>query len=1052
MKKSSLPPVLSLVLVPVVAVVLALAAWFAGPRLGLSTVTARWTAGAILLAAVLALVAWAVVRAVRAPRAGRTPGFARAASSGPVGSSSVGERLDRTIQWLKSSKLAETGRDPVYQLPWYLLLGAAGSGKSTLVVQSGFSFSYTEPKKPLGRPTVTPTEGCDLWVANEAVFIDPSGTFFSSDAAKGTWHATLDQIKQRRKARPVDGIVLVVDSGALLALGHDELRLEAERSRSFLDMTSKAFGMVLPVYLVFSKADEIDGFKEFFRGLAGGGSAPLGATFRQEQFQNPHPEEEFRAAFDEIHQSLLARRSAALAGSEGVVQERAFAFPAQLPLIRNQLSEFIEVLFQADQFREQPLFRGFYLTSALQTGETRSPVADLLSAKAGLPPVAATPAQETKGYFINPLFTRVVISDRGLAGLSQSVRRWRLRWRMAALALAGIVLPIVLLASSFGAYEDSRALFTSAAAVERLAATDGKTTETLAALAALQRRLESFECLGQTDRCQVRGRRFYWGLYPGEAALDQARTAYLDKLRQLFLDPLVGADTRLGQKYNGLRIQLDLIAAAAAPAAAKTSAADFDPGKTYSLLKTFLMLSSESRADPAFLESQMRDYWVQGVQDRDKPVALSLLRYYLHQLGDHHNPAYRLARTRADDETVDRARKLLLVVEPDRYYYGILQADGQRKVDSITLGGILGGQASTVLDAAKTVEGTYTKAGWESFAKDEIAAMTKDYDQQRSWVLGIPAGSPGEAKIDQQLRTLYFNDYQQRWWDFLKSIEVRRVGSFQEAADKISQLTDPKGSPLALLMKAVSLNTFDDLDRVKPGDSQAAQAALDGAGGMRFAVAQSFQGIHSLVARKENQESPLDQYLKTLSRLQVVVRTFLDANQPAGQIPEIGREGDNVLQTANALLANLDANTRTVLEPMLKLPVQQVLAIVNRSTPVGTVKDERQRGLTVGGSVKDKGKGMSGATVVLLEAYSDSKFQADKEVARAQAQNGEFQFPNLVNPGPFKICVTKKGETNYYCGDVRLDKSSSGKAYELKRPRSLGIFGGGKLDLTVRIR
>ncbi len=470
------------------------------------------------------------------------------------------------------------------------------------------------------------------------------------------------------------------------------------------------------------------------------------------------------------------------------------------------------------------------------------------------------------------------------------------------------------------------------------------------------------------------------------------------------------------------------------------------------------MLSSESRADPAFLDNQMRDYWVQGVQDKDKPVALSLLRYYLHQLGDHRRPAYRLSQSRADNETIDRARKLLLVVEPDRYYYGIIQEEGRRKIDSITLGGIFGGQGSTVLDASKAVDGTYTKVGWESFAKDQIAAMAKDYEEQRSWVLGIPAGSSGEAKIDQKLRTLYFNDYQRSWWDFLKSIEVRRVGSFQDAADKISQLADPQRSPLALLLKAVSLNTFDDLDRVKPGDAQvaqaaqAAQAALDGAGGMRFAVAQSFQGIHSLVARKENQDSPLEQYLKALSRLQVVVRTFLDANQPAGQIPDLGREGDNVLQTANALLANLDASSREVLEPLLKQPVQQVLAILNKATPVGTVKDERQRGLTVGGSVKEKDKGLPGATVVLLEAYSDSKFQADKEVARAQTQNGDFQFPNLVNPGPFKICVTKKGETNYYCGDVRLDKSSSGKAYELKRPRSLVVFGGGKLDLTVRIR
>ena len=1040
--------ILVAILGTVVTLALALAAWFLGPRLGLSPAAAHWSAAAILAVWVLTLVVWLAVRMARSPRA------SRATAPGPPMASAVGERLDRTIQWLKNSKLAESGRDPVYQLPWYLVLGTPASGKSSLIVHSGFSFSYTEPKKPLGKPTVSPTEGCDLWVANNAVFIDPSGTYFESDAIRGTWHSTLDQIKQRRKAKPVDGIILVVDIGSLLALGHDELRLQAERSRSFLDMTAKVFGMVLPVYLVFSKADQVDGFREFFKGLSNGGSTPLGATFRQEQYQNRRPEEEFKISFDEIYESLLARRPAALAASERVDQERAFAFPAQFPLIRTQLSEFVEVLFQADQFREQPLFRGFYFTSSLQTGHSRSPVADLMASKAGLPPVAAdTPVQESKSYFIGPLFTRVVIPDRGLAGLSQVVRRRRMRLRMAGLGIAGILLPVSLVAFSWGAYRDSRGLSTAASAVHRLAASDGKTTETLATLVDLQDRLEAFECGGQTDRCRAHGRRFYWGLAPGETALKEARGEYLEKLKAFFLTPLVNADTRLGQKYNGLRTQLDLISTPAAAAAAAPNQAEFDPARAYNLLKTFLMFSTESRADAAFLEDQVRDYWSQGVQDKDRPLSAALLKYYLHQLGDHHNPAYRLARTRADDESADRVRKLLLVVEPDRYYYGIIQEQGKRKVDSITLDGVLAGQGLDIFEGSgKAIDGTYTKVGWDTFAKDAIAEMTKDYEGQRSWVLGIPAGSPGEAKIDQKLRALYFRDYQQSWWAFLRGVSVKRYASFQDASVKLARLTDSQHSPLVLLFKAASLNTWEDLDRMKPADAQAAQGALDGAGGMRFSVAQSFQGIHTLVAKKENQDSPLEQYLKTLSRLQVVIRTFLDANQPAGQLADIGREGDNVLQTTNALLAGFDANTSQVMEPLLKQPAQQVLAILNKATPVGTVKDERQRGLSVGGSVKEKGKNLAGATVLLMDAYSDSKFQADKEVARTQTQDGSFQFPNLVNPGPFKVCVTKKGDSNYYCGDIRLDRASDGKAYELKRARSLVVFGGGKLDLTVRVR
>ena len=71
---------------------------------------------------------------------------------------------------------------------------------------------------------------------------------------------------------------------------------------------------------------------------------------------------------------------------------------------------------------------------------------------------------------------------------------------------------------------------------------------------------------------------------------------------------------------------------------------------------------------------------------------------------------------------------------------------------------------------------------------------------------------------------------------------------------------------------------------------------------------------------------------------------------------------------------------------------------------------------------------------------------------RTQTRNGDFRFPNPINPGPFKICAIKKGDNSYYCGDVRLGKESEGKTYELREPRSLIVFGGGKLDLTLRFR
>ncbi len=1042
----------TILLTGLISLILILAIWSLGPRVGMPRLAIILVAAVILVAWLLVVVILVVRRKIRTTRS-----FAGSAvtvqPASPEPQQALGDRLERTIQWLKKSKLAKAGRDPIYDLPWYLFIGMQGSGKSTVIAQSGFNFSYTEPKRALGKPSVGPTEGCDLWVANEAVFIDPAGKYFTQDRFMRDWRATLSQIKGHRKVKPIDGIVLVVDVDSLLALSQDSLREQAESTRACLDMTTQEFGMVLPIYLLFSKSDLLDGFKEFFCELGDGGNEPLGATFRREQYRNAHPAHEFRRELDAIYRGFLGRRGLILIDRPGQIQEKVFAFPVQLSLIRDRLSEFVEVLFQLDQFRERPLLRGFYFTSSVQAGRSRDLAADLMTTKCGLPkPAEAERPEGMRSFFVNSLFTKVIIPDRSLAGLSADVRRRRLLARMALVGFAGVILPLVLMVFIWGAYTDNSSLIRALEISREISARDGKTAGNLSILLDLKNRLENLECRGQSGDCRIRGRRFHWGLFAGEQALNEARSVYLENLRLLFTDQLFYGDTSLGHKYNGLKTQLAIMSAPASEQATTSGQKEFNPAQAYTLLKTFLMFSAETKADSAFLEEQTRDYWLHGVQERDQPAAMELLRFYLHQLGDHRNPAYRHARSLADDEVIERIRKLLLVVEPDLYYYGIIEEEGGRRINSVTLAGVLEGKGVQIFDAGSEVEGTFSKVGWDTFVKDKIAEMKKDYEEERSWVLGTSAIGPSQPRIDEKLQSYYFRDYENSWWNFLSRLSVGRFLNFQDASQKLAVLADAQQSPVLSLFKVVAANTWEDMDSEKIKEIAGLDDTPAGTDGGPATVAQDFQSIHNFVSTKENQESPLAQYLKALSRLQVVIRSYLDANQPAAQIGEIGREADAALQVTNGLLVSFDVNSRRAVEPLLKQPIQNVLSILDRATPIGAVQDGRKKSLTVAGIVKEKNKNLDAANVALLEAYSDTKFQAEKEIMRTQTRNGSFQFPKPVNPGPFKICVSKKGDEDFYCGDVRLGQDTDGKAFELKRPRSMLVFGGGKLDLTIRIQ
>jgi type VI secretion system protein ImpL len=1047
----------TLIVAGILALFAVILVWFLGPRLDLSSRTILLIIAGILVLLLLILLLQFVIS-----RQGRARGTVRDRSSQSDHRQGtreleeavvLGERLDHAIRWLKKSKLAESGRDAVYDLPWYLLVGLKESGKSTLVVQSGFSFSYTDPKKAAGKLNFGPTDSCDLWVANEALFIDPSGKHFAENQDTGPCLNMLRQIKERRQQKPVDGLLLVVDVAKLLSTNDVTIRAQADRFRTFLDMTMHEFGMVIPIYLLFNKSDLIEGFQEFFSKPLDRENQVLGATFTKDQYEDQNPEKVFQQEFNQICHSAWSFGLARLIGESQRVREKTFTFPKQLLLMKDRLSEFIGILFQHSQFREKPLFRGFYFTSGVQQERHLDLVADLLSSKVGLP-VGANPegTQGTESYFIKSLLTRVILPDRNLAGLSSAIRRRRLLMRMAFACTVGMILPLVITLFFWGAYRDNDGLI---AAVERAGAIpieNGKSSKNLQDLNELRESLETFDCHGEFDSCETSGRRFNWGLYAGDTVLAKARSVFMAKLNQLFLDQLINGDETLGHKYNGLKTQLRMMAAASS--GNKGTGSDFmeyDPGRAYTLLKTILMLSDANKASPAFLRGQLLEYWRQGVQEKDESEAMALLKFYLHQLGDHHNASYSLPTAPADKELAKSIRNMLLVVEPDLYYYRIIQEEGNRKLNLINLTGIVGVENTKIFDAGAEVDGTYTKVGWETLVRDRIGAMKADYEVERSWVLGTMASEPGQAKIDEELRTRYFRDYQDNWWNFLKSIDIVPFTNFQDASQKLVVLGDNRQSPIAVLLKATSLNTWEESAKKSPTDAESLKNDLHGGTDARSQLAEAFRSIHDFVKENGKQDSSLIQYLKTLNSLQVAIKSFLDAGQPAAQIQDIGKEAESALRVTNGLLVSFDAKSRESIESLLKQPIQHVISLVDKAMPVGAVQ-ERKSTLIVGGIVRDKDKTRKNTSVSLLEMYEDDQYQADKEIMKAKTgDGGAFKFSTPINPGTYKICVSENKD-DYYCGDVRLMRENNGKVYELKRSRSMLLFGGGKRQLTLNIR
>ncbi|MEI7894365.1 MAG: type VI secretion system membrane subunit TssM, partial [Myxococcales bacterium] len=85
-------------------------------------------------------------------------------------------QMQQNLQALRQSKLG-SGASALYTLPWYMIIGPPGAGKTTALKHSGLVFPFLDPN---GAGVVRGTGGtrnCDWWFTNEAILLDTAGRY-----------------------------------------------------------------------------------------------------------------------------------------------------------------------------------------------------------------------------------------------------------------------------------------------------------------------------------------------------------------------------------------------------------------------------------------------------------------------------------------------------------------------------------------------------------------------------------------------------------------------------------------------------------------------------------------------------------------------------------------------------------------------------------------------------------------------------------------------------------------------------------------------------------
>ena len=338
-------------------------------------------------------------------------------------------------------------RRQVQQLPWYLIIGAPGGGKTTALLHSGLHFPLAER---LGRDPLAGVGGtrqCDWWFSQEAVFVDTAGRYTTqdSDAAADAqeWQQFLALLRRHRPLQPINGVLVSVSVPDLLS-GGAELERQAAAVAARLGELRRELDLAFPIYLLVTKADLLAGFVETFGDLDAAQREQLwGVVFDAKVAGVPA---DLGPRLADLAQRL-ARRGPDALQHERAAQRRLpiYTFPAQFAALLAPLEEFVRGAFDGIAAEPAQRLRSIALTSGTQEGNPIDRVIGELarSHKLALKPLAR-PDASGKSFFLTSLLQRLVIAEAPLAG--QRLHRLRLR-RRAAL-LGSVLACAVLLAAS----------------------------------------------------------------------------------------------------------------------------------------------------------------------------------------------------------------------------------------------------------------------------------------------------------------------------------------------------------------------------------------------------------------------------------------------------------------------------------------------------------------------------------------------------------------------------------------------------------------------------
>lgn len=337
-------------------------------------------------------------------------------------------RWKEAVETLRRSHLKKQG-NPLYVLPWYLVMGESGSGKTTAITSAKLSSPFVDATRTSG---VSGTRNCDWWFFEQAIVIDTAGRFaipVDEGRDKEEWQKFLSLLVKYRKREPIHGLIVTVSADKLATSPVEALEEDGRTIRRRIDELMRVLGVKFPVYLLVTKCDLVQGMTQFAEMLPEKSlEQPMGVV---NQDLSKNVSGFLDRVISSIGERLSTIRLLLLQQSQGKeLKTGVLLFPEEFKNLKKGLTAFAGYSFQENPFQETPILRGIYFSSGRQEG---TPYSHFLGALGLIGERDILPGT-SKGLFLHDFFASILPRDRGLFAPTTRALEWQVITRNLGLA------------------------------------------------------------------------------------------------------------------------------------------------------------------------------------------------------------------------------------------------------------------------------------------------------------------------------------------------------------------------------------------------------------------------------------------------------------------------------------------------------------------------------------------------------------------------------------------------------------------------------------------